>query len=266
VSSWRACPRWRDGLELTTPNGASCGSTALFRASCRGLVTAQDDWQHWCDWFGKIRNSMIRLYHDRAIWRTILAMLYASPGVAPGSFGEYRLGSLHRQHPHRHPPGDRCRRRQNRHRVLPRRPAACGLRPSRRSGRAGRLDLLVNKAWGGYEQPKPERTRNGMPRCGSSRWACSMLCSPTGCVRIPPRWHNARRSPAGQPGGDRLGGDPGGQAARVRRGIRDGQGRRRPAGPGRGGAQLREHGVASTAMHPAAVLPRASCNTPTAWT
>lgn len=49
-------------------------------------------------------------------------------------------------------------------------------------------------------------------------------------------------------------------------GIRDGQGRRRPAGPGRGGAQLREHGVASTAMHPAAVPPRASCNTPTAWT
>lgn len=33
-------------------------------------------------------------------------------------------------------------------------------------------------------------------------------------------------------------------------GIRDGQGRRRPAGPGRGGAQLRVHGVASTAMHP----------------
>ena len=78
--------------------------------------------------------------------------------------------------------------------------------------------------------------------------------------------HAAADRHAGQSGGDRLGGDPGGQAARVRRGIRDGQGRRRPAGPGRGGAQLREHGVASTAMHPAAVPPRASCNTPTAWT
>jgi dehydrogenase/reductase SDR family protein 1 len=51
----------------------------------------------------------------------------------------------------------------------------------------------------------------------------------------------------GQPGGDRL---DGGQAAPVRRGIRDGQGRRRPAGPGRSGAQLREHGVASIAVHP----------------
>jgi hypothetical protein len=48
-------------------------------------VTAQDDCQHWCDWSGKIRNSMIRLFHDRAIWRTILAMLHASPGVAPAA-------------------------------------------------------------------------------------------------------------------------------------------------------------------------------------
>ena len=51
-------------------------------------MTAQDDWQHWYDRFGKIRNGMIRLFHDRAIWRTILAMLHASPGVARGSFGE----------------------------------------------------------------------------------------------------------------------------------------------------------------------------------
>ena len=37
--------------------------------------------------------------------------------------------------------------------------------------------------------------------------------------------HAAADRHAGQSGGDRLGGDPGGQAARVRRGIRDGQGR-----------------------------------------
>ena len=50
---------------------------------------------------------MILLFCDRATWQTILAMLHTSPGVARGSFGEYRLESLHQQHPHRHPPGDR---------------------------------------------------------------------------------------------------------------------------------------------------------------
>jgi hypothetical protein len=108
VSSWRACPRWRDGLELTTPNGASCGSTAPFRASWRDLATAHDDWQYWRGRFGRIRNGMIRLFQDRATWQTILAMLHKSVGVVPGSFGDYRLGSLHQQHPHRHPPGDRA--------------------------------------------------------------------------------------------------------------------------------------------------------------
>ena len=38
---------------------------------------------------------MILLFRDRATWQTILAMLHTSPGVARGSFGEYRLGSLH---------------------------------------------------------------------------------------------------------------------------------------------------------------------------
>ena len=38
---------------------------------------------------------MILLFRDRATWQTILAMLHTSLGVAPGSFGEYRLGSLH---------------------------------------------------------------------------------------------------------------------------------------------------------------------------
>jgi hypothetical protein len=29
-------------------------------------VTAQDDWQHWCDRFGKIRNTMIPLFQGFA--------------------------------------------------------------------------------------------------------------------------------------------------------------------------------------------------------
>ena len=55
----------------------------------------QEDWQRWCVRFDQLHNGVIRLFHDRAIWRTILAMLDANPGVARGSFGEYWLGSCY---------------------------------------------------------------------------------------------------------------------------------------------------------------------------
>jgi hypothetical protein len=58
-------------------------------------VAAQDDWQRWCDDFDKLHNGILRLFHDRAIWRTILAMFDANPGVARGGFGEYWLGSCY---------------------------------------------------------------------------------------------------------------------------------------------------------------------------
>jgi hypothetical protein len=58
-------------------------------------VTAQDDWQRWCDRFDKLHNGILRLFHDRAIWRTIMAMLDANPQVARGGFGEYWLGSCY---------------------------------------------------------------------------------------------------------------------------------------------------------------------------
>jgi hypothetical protein len=58
-------------------------------------VTTQDDWQRWCDRFDRTHNGVIRLFHDRAIWRTILAMLDANPHVARGGFGEYWLGSCY---------------------------------------------------------------------------------------------------------------------------------------------------------------------------
>lgn len=58
-------------------------------------MTAQDDWQRWCDRFDKIHNGVLRLFHGRAIWRTILAMLDANPLVARGGFGEYWLGSCY---------------------------------------------------------------------------------------------------------------------------------------------------------------------------
>jgi hypothetical protein len=58
-------------------------------------VTAQDDWQRWCDRFDKLHNGILRLFHDRGIWRTILAMLDANPQVARGGFGEYWLGSCY---------------------------------------------------------------------------------------------------------------------------------------------------------------------------
>jgi hypothetical protein len=73
-------------------------------------VTTQDDWQRWCQRFDKTHNGVIRLFHDRAIWRTILAMLDANPKVARGGLGEYWLGSCYtdRQPARRHQAGDRC--------------------------------------------------------------------------------------------------------------------------------------------------------------
>jgi hypothetical protein len=58
-------------------------------------VTVHEDWQRWCDRFDKLHNGVIRLFHDRAIWQTILAMLDANPDVARGGFGEYWLGSCY---------------------------------------------------------------------------------------------------------------------------------------------------------------------------
>ena len=58
-------------------------------------MSPQDDWQHWCDRFDKTHNGVIRLFHDRAIWRTILAMLDANPNIARSGFGEYWLGSCY---------------------------------------------------------------------------------------------------------------------------------------------------------------------------
>jgi hypothetical protein len=58
-------------------------------------VTAQDDWQRWCERFDRLHNGILRLFHDRGIWRTILAMLDANPRVARGGLGEYWLGSCY---------------------------------------------------------------------------------------------------------------------------------------------------------------------------
>lgn len=54
-------------------------------------VRAEDDWQRWCARFDQTEKGVLRLFHDRAIWRTILAMLDNSE-VNRGSFGEHWLG------------------------------------------------------------------------------------------------------------------------------------------------------------------------------
>jgi hypothetical protein len=58
-------------------------------------MSAQDDWQSWCGRFDKLHNGILRLFHDRGIWRTILAMLDANPQVPRGGFGEYWFGSCY---------------------------------------------------------------------------------------------------------------------------------------------------------------------------
>jgi hypothetical protein len=58
-------------------------------------MSREDDWQAWCDRFDKTHHGVLRLFHDRAIWRTIMAMLEANPAVPRGGFGEYWLGSCY---------------------------------------------------------------------------------------------------------------------------------------------------------------------------
>jgi len=55
-------------------------------------VRAEDDWQRWCARFDQTEKGVLRLFHDRGIWRTILAMLDDNPEVHRGSFGEHWLG------------------------------------------------------------------------------------------------------------------------------------------------------------------------------
>lgn len=59
------------------------------------MTVQEQDWQRWCDRFDKLHNGVIRLFHDRAIWRTIRAMLDANPDVARGGFAEHWLGSCY---------------------------------------------------------------------------------------------------------------------------------------------------------------------------
>ncbi len=58
-------------------------------------MTREEEWQRWRERYDKTHNGVIRLFHDRAIWRTILGMLDANPSVARGGFGEYWLGSCY---------------------------------------------------------------------------------------------------------------------------------------------------------------------------
>ena len=58
-------------------------------------MTLEEEWQRWRERYDTTHNGVLRLFHDRAIWRTILAMLEANPAVARGGFGEYWLGSCY---------------------------------------------------------------------------------------------------------------------------------------------------------------------------
>jgi hypothetical protein len=58
-------------------------------------VNLEEQWQGWRSRFDRTHNGVVRLFHDRAIWRTILAMLDANPRVLRGGFGEYWLGSCY---------------------------------------------------------------------------------------------------------------------------------------------------------------------------
>lgn len=48
----------------------------------------------------------------------------------------------------------------------------------------GRLDLLVNNAWGGYEQAEKPTRRSSTHRSGSSRCGAGMRCSPQASAPI----------------------------------------------------------------------------------
>ena len=53
------------------------------------MTPCDQDWQRWRDSFDKTHHGIVRFFHDRAIWRTILAMLDANRQVRRGGFGEY---------------------------------------------------------------------------------------------------------------------------------------------------------------------------------
>lgn len=55
-------------------------------------MTLAEEWQSWCMRFDETEKGVLRLFHDRYIWKTILAMLDANPSVARGGFGEHWLG------------------------------------------------------------------------------------------------------------------------------------------------------------------------------
>lgn len=57
-----------------------------------GAMTLAEEWQDWCSRFDETEKGVQRLFHDRYIWKTILAMLDANPSVARGGFGEHWLG------------------------------------------------------------------------------------------------------------------------------------------------------------------------------
>jgi hypothetical protein len=44
-----------------------------------------DDRRHYCDWPGKVHIGVILIFHGRAIWRVILAMLYSHPPCRLGA-------------------------------------------------------------------------------------------------------------------------------------------------------------------------------------
>lgn len=44
-------------------------------------MNLEEQWQGWRSGFDRTHNGVVRLLHDRAIWRTILAMLDAKPRV-----------------------------------------------------------------------------------------------------------------------------------------------------------------------------------------
>jgi hypothetical protein len=54
-------------------------------------VTLEDDWQRWRERFDKTHNGVLWLFHNRSIWRTIMAMLDANPAVARGDHAEFWL-------------------------------------------------------------------------------------------------------------------------------------------------------------------------------
>jgi hypothetical protein len=86
-------PRCRLGLQPT-----SCGLPGETEWQPRHLrlpMTLEEEWQRWRERYDTTHNGVLRLFHDRAIWRTILAMLEANPAVARGGFGEYWLGSCY---------------------------------------------------------------------------------------------------------------------------------------------------------------------------